>query len=438
MGRIGAMGISTKSGSLTCHGTSTLSQHEIQIGVNTNKFAIPNEPLIIGDKEYTQQIEVQNTFTNRTALDPKRYTDIHQLTLAYPSAFTLKVTFFNRYSKHNTSTYASSSPQGIHPVHKEYTQIDNYELKVVSGFEFSYDQENNKSDFTGEAIIYPGFVPKIDDFFIMDLGDGHLGLCRISNVVRLSMRQAAYHKVDVYLFAYMNDQLWKDIQASVTNKVVFNKEAYFNDSISLLQHESYNYLNQAIELKQEIINYYFKTFYNRDLETLISDKNIYDPYLVEFIHHTIPLKESHKRPFQHINPLQDYERSLWSVLENKKYRSLKDCYPHYNIAIYDPSSFHVGMNALYQHPYIVLKQKGMNDYIFRSAFYTDTLSVVADYDLSHIFIQFLVNDQFNIKTIMHLVSNFTSMDHKLKFYHLPLYIYLLNEIISKLLKGIQP
>jgi hypothetical protein len=433
------MGLTKHSGSLTSdRSTAQLSQHENLPGKPVHRFITPSSPLVIGDKEYTQQIEIKNTFTNRTAIDPKRFTDIHKLTLAFPSAFTIKVTYFNRYNKHNTATYASHSPQGVHPIHNEYTQIDQFELKVINGFEFSYDQENNKSDFTGEAVIYPGFIPKIDDFFIMDLKDGHLGLCRISNVVRLSMRQASYHKVDAYLFAYMNDDLWTDIQKSVTNKVIFNREAYFNDTISLLQYDSYTALQKSYELKQDIIDTYFKEYYNPELESITTSTDLYDPYIIQFLHNHVSIQESKKRPFQHVNPLLNYERSFWSVLENKRYKNIIDCFNKYNIVMHDPSSYHVNMNALYKKYYIELSTTGKYDYIFHEGFYKDILSSNSQYDIEHILLDFLINQNLNINQCLNLFSDFKNINNQLKFYFLPIYIYLLNEIINQLLHGKQP
>jgi hypothetical protein len=433
------MGLTKHSGSLTPDPSiSTLSQQESKLGKNTNRFIIPETKLTIGDKEYTQQIEIANTFTNRTALDPQRYSDIHKLTLAFPSAFTIKVSYFNRYNKHNTSTYPSNTPTGLHPVHTEYTQIDQFELKIINGFEFNYDQENNKSDFTGEAIIYPGFIPKVDDFFIMDVGDGHLGLCRISNVLRLSMRQASYHKVDCYLFSYMNDKLWDDIQQSVTNKVIFNRESYFNDNIVLLQHNSHTALQHSYELKQDIIDNYYKEFYDVELESISNHNRIYDPYLIKFLHNHVSIRESSKRPFQHINPLLNYERSFWSVLENKRYKNLADCYAKYNLVVHDPSSYHVSMNALYKKSYIELSASGRYDYIFPSEFYQDTLAIISEYDIGHILLELLINKRLNINNTLSLLANFKMLNIEHKFYHLPIYIYLLNEVIRRLIRGEQP
>lgn len=272
----------------------------------------------------------------------------------------------------------------------------------------------------------------------MDLKDGNLGLLRINNVVRLSMRQASYHKIECYLFSYMNDELWQNIQKSVTNRVIFNKEAYFNDSIVLLQYDSYTALQQAYETKTDIILNYFKMYYDLTLETIVKKNYQYDPYIVEFLQRHISITESKKRPFQHVHPLPTYEQSIWSVLENKNYKNLSDCLCKVQIEKYRPSAFHVGMNALYDKSYILLSNTGTANYIFSEDFYKNTLTAISDFDIENILIKLLVQNEININSTLNLITDFRNLDDELKFYHLPLYLYLLNNIINRLLKGEQP
>ena len=96
------------------------------------------------------------------------------------------------------------------PDYQQYKLIHNLELKVTSQLTYSQSTDQRNSNYVGAANCYPFLVPNIGDMFVVDIGQGRLGVFTITSTEPKSIFTQTcyaieYEQVDFATAARMAD-----------------------------------------------------------------------------------------------------------------------------------------------------------------------------------------------------------------------------------------
>ena len=248
------------------------------------------------------QSYVEDTFVNKTALNPKTYAEEFNLLQRYTSGSRISVTYFMRATTVGGLLRSDSiDPSSLRsPVQTSYTEIKNFEIVILGkGLQSEFNQESRETKITGEALLYPGMRPNVGDLFITPIGDSVYGIFQIMDITRLTYRQGSNHRIVFFLREYATDDGVNVIRQSVTKTLWFDKETYLGDATTLLKEESYFCLKTLRQMRSILIRYYYNTFFDKRLGSITSPTGIYDPYLVSYLTSKISIRDSTVRPLQH-------------------------------------------------------------------------------------------------------------------------------------------
>lgn len=292
---------------------------------------------------------IEDTFVNRTAFNPQTYADEFRLLQRYISGSRVQVTYFNL----STPTAGLQRSESIdpsmirNPIQTSYTQINNFEIVFQGhGLQSSFSQDSSETLIAGEALLYPGMQPRMGDLFVMQIGDSKFGILQVSSVERLTYRQGASHKINFFVREYGTEAAVAIIQQSVTAEVWFDKETYLGDATTLLREDSYIFLQTFRQMRRLLIGYYYNTFYDKTVDSILSPEGVYDPYLVQYLNAKISITDSIVRPRQLFPGLQNYDNSLWSRLTDVTNRRLINIQSSYNLIKYRVSRWDVSITGL--------------------------------------------------------------------------------------------
>jgi hypothetical protein len=295
-----------------------------------------------------QQEYIRDTFVNKTAFNPQTYAEQFGILQRYVQGSRIRVTYFLL----STPTGGLQRSDAIDQsnmrsaLRTSYTQINDLEIVMQGPLKSTFKGESKETDLNGEALLYPGMRPRMGDEFIMSIGDSVYGIFRVTGVERLAYRQGSNHKITFFLNRYASDEDVQVLKQSVTEEVWFDKETYLGDTTTLLKSESYGYLKALRQMRLLLIRYYYNTFYDKKMSSIMSPEGIYDPYLVAYLNGKISISESIYRPIQLYPAIQNYENSIWSRLTDITNRRLTSIQPNWNLVEYRATRWDVQITSL--------------------------------------------------------------------------------------------
>lgn len=304
---------------------------------------------VIRSEILDHQPYIENTFINKTSFNPQTYAEEFKILQRYSAGSRITVTYFLLSTPTGSLQRATTiDPSSLRsPVQTSYTEIKNLEIVVQKGgLQSEYNADSCETKITGEALLYPGMKPRKGDLFVTQIGDATFGIFQIVDVERLTYRQGANHKILFFLREFATEDGVNTIRQSVTKTVWFDKETYLGDATTLLNEESYGCLKILRQMRSVLIKYYFNTFYNKNLNSIVSPEGVYDPYLVAYLTSKISILESVNRPVQLYPALQNYDNSIWARLTDDTNRSLVGLQANYNIVRYHVTRWDVSITSL--------------------------------------------------------------------------------------------
>lgn len=313
-----------------------------------------------------------------------------------------------------------------HPVHKDFTKILNFEMRLLEPLSPNFVEEDNSFDITGEAITYPGFIPHIGDEFFLEVGDGKIGEFKINNVTPTSYRQGKYHKVNFEILNYVTAQIVERLDAGVRDTVYFDKNVYVGEGdYVFIKENSYVQLQELKKRHRELIQFYVNTFYSEAWESFLRPDGIYDPYVVEFLRQRLSIRDSRRRPSQLYTRLTDYHTSIWYLFTDSEYNQTLDGINgtvHVNYLQADALS--TDLNALINR-YFLLLGEGNNQaqYVFSTNFYSENIPSMTP--LEKIVHTYITTRTINVATALELISEYRTMSKEDQFYFVPILIELI-------------
>lgn len=211
-----------------------------------------------------------------------KYTPLSSL-LTYIDGASWTVTYYSQVlDKDNDVKSQDISLSGIY---QQYSEINAMELKVTTPLSTTQDTSTNRMMVTGGANVYPFIIPNVGDMFAADVGDGREGVFRISNSEKKSLLKESVYFIEYQLLYYSDVETVRreDLKNKSINSYFYIKDFLMHGQNPLLVTQDYNAYQELDTLYHEIIQNYFKWFFNNEYKTLIipgQSKVIYDHYLV--------------------------------------------------------------------------------------------------------------------------------------------------------------
>lgn len=231
---------------------------------------------------------------NQPKVEPKHYKSVivddsvtpFDSLLGYVSGAPWTVNYYSQLlSAHND---LREHDAGQTSVYQQYTKIAGLELRVGSPIDSNQDSDSALVKVSGSAVVYSYLIPNVGDMFVASVGDGENGLFRVSNVERKNFNRNSVFGIDYDLVNYISKDpvRFEDLEKKVNNTVYFDKTRLIDNASPVLHEEEYTHLQQLRLAYSQLVTYYFTSFYNKSVGTLILPGQtavIYDGFLVDYL-----------------------------------------------------------------------------------------------------------------------------------------------------------
>lgn len=329
--------------------------------VNESTRMDPRNKYAANAADYDHLAPIHDTFTTQTALNPDRYPEQYKQLLAYPKGFPMVVPYYHRQDPaidHRSMVVDISVDEDA--IHGDLTKINNLEMKLEESLQFTVQEEDNSTQLTGSAIMYPGLEPFVGDIFFMEV-DNRQQLVFMVNVVEpTTYRQERYYKVKFSSFTQLTASLLERIEAAVTSTCYFERRKYFGESqLTFLSFQSWKNLKELEKYRKSIAQDLVNFFFDADAESFFRSDGIYDPYVTEFLRSKLTVKDNGVHPLQLLVPLENFHRSIWyKFILAENCENLEDVWQFCNIKYKDPKIFVSSFNSLIDRNYVELAPSG--------------------------------------------------------------------------------
>ena len=178
----------------------------------------------------SQQIAIasEDTFLNRTSLNPEQYPDVFAAITSYVSGSPIIVDYFKvRVPYINKQTMTASFSLERAAARSSYDRIHDMELKLQDQLEIEIDPDTNETSIKGIAVSYSGFRPNAGDLFYFKLPDDQIGVFIVNKAIPLSIYRGTNYKIEFHLYSFITQDIDTKIAASVIEDLYFDKQKYF-------------------------------------------------------------------------------------------------------------------------------------------------------------------------------------------------------------------
>ena len=301
---------------------------------------------------------VENTFINRTSVNQDMYADKMSLVAGFPEGRILKVTYFSRNSAPTDiqSDVVDLNTTVKDSVHKTWTEIRNFELRVQNELAFEYDADSNKTKINSEGICFPRFVPKVGDIFLYELRQGKIGMFYVGAINRLAIGQDTCHTVTFTLQGYLTADLRDDLRKNTTEIRYFDKVKYLVGDTSLFTSEGYIQKQELTKLRRELAEDFCARYYSSEMSSFMRPDEIYDPYIVEYWNRKVNVLEVpiSQRPVQLLIGVSNYRKTIFGLITDNPIKDPRNCENTVKTVTYRSTFWGANITALLGHKYIAV------------------------------------------------------------------------------------
>jgi hypothetical protein len=173
-------------------------------------------------------------------------------------------------------------------IYQQYEKIEKMEIRVTESITGAQNTQFAQMRVSGSALVYPFMVPNVGDTFLSDAGYGQPGIYTIDTVERKSFNKESVYQIQYHLLDFLtgNEARFADLESKVIRTYVFDKSRLTQGLSPTLSTQDYANVQSLAQLYKIIVQYYFKTFYNKNYDTLVipgQGTGAYDPYLVDYL-----------------------------------------------------------------------------------------------------------------------------------------------------------
>lgn len=372
------------------------------------------------EDDIVSQSHVRDTFIERTALDVNRFEQDYRRILAFAEGAVVKVLYFSRNPQlSGVKTGPSQTAESLDDIHHQYTQIEDFEILLDGEISGSFDEESGETTYTGEAKIYPGFMPTYGDIFIYKINDQ---LCefQLTRVERANIGTDAYHFVSFVLVGYITSERIDQLIRNSIHKVYFDRQRFLTGDAAFLEHEAYHLLNKISDYRKELIECYYRKFFDQTASSLFSPSGAYDPYVVTFMQRIVSLQEA-PRPQQILVPFDDFENSFWYRLLSGNRHDFKWVSRRCKVERNYANVRTVGLTTLLNRDYLKLTDDEQDTwYVFGELFYEESPMMGG---IGKLVID-TQHDKLDIKELLTELELYTDKPTLTQFYDIPLLLWM--------------
>ncbi len=206
--------------------------------------------------------------------------------LAYVEGAPWTATYYSQIvAKHNDLKDYDPNEPGLY---QAYQKIEQLELRVVDDLKGNYDNSTGISQVQGSAYIPNAVIPNVGDVFVAEMDSGDRGVFRVTVVERRTYNRRSVFYIEYILYKNLSQepQFIEGIEAKVARVFYFSKDRLIAGLAPLVIPSEYEALDRLDAKNTEIVQYYFKSFFNRAYHALVLPGQLdalYDPLLVEFL-----------------------------------------------------------------------------------------------------------------------------------------------------------
>lgn len=172
--------------------------------------------------------------------------------------------------------------KGSTPIHQQYTEIRNLELKVDSPLSTSQDNQTKVFTSEGSALLYGVFIPNAGDVFIGDIGDGRDAVFTVTDSTKLNYFKDSVYRISYQLTDYLTPDRKEDLDLKTVKVLHFRREYLDYGSNPLIEDEVINYVRSIEKSYYYLLDLYFTMYYSHEYATFLVPGQAtatYDPYL---------------------------------------------------------------------------------------------------------------------------------------------------------------
>ena len=419
--------------------------------VNTGNSEIPSIVDVLDKQKF-----VRDTYTNKTGLSTTRDDRIIQALQGYTAGTPINVTYYHNIASTTDDNSSFSDVSFLsNSTNQSFLKINSFELRLKSGFDFSYDADNVRSSVVGEALIYPGFIPRMGDLFIYEIEPGKLGLFKISNAPeRLSIKSATSYQVSFILYDFVGNAELTDINSRVREEAYFDKQRFLMEDAALLTREDVLSLDYIDKSTSMLLNMYVTSFYDKyTLKSYKHPNGAYDPYVVEFMNKLYGEDDTGVYAQQLVDNRLYEETSLWYKLlypNRVPWQAYTKSAIIYSSIV---SGVSTRINALLNRPVIGLTQlnpyipppenptdEELADYLRYCENMVSDIEIYGTYvsdkigtfnqdvysPLDKLLMFYLEHEVIDVRGMISLVDNIMTVDKEISFYQIPILLFFLK------------
>lgn len=187
--------------------------------------------------------------------------------------------------EHNDLREVDTSQSGSY---QQYEKTIGLEIRVENTLSTSYDSDNSITSVSGSANIYPFMIPNVADYFVAEAADSQRALFRITQVDRKTFNRDSVYNIAYDLVGMLNadNTLFADLESKVVRSYHFSKDRLIEGLSPTLKTEEYTKIMNLKVLYQELVKYYFRTFFSISHGTLIipgQTEVYYDSFVVNYL-----------------------------------------------------------------------------------------------------------------------------------------------------------
>ena len=418
---------------------------DIKITANTNDKVdgvITTRPSF--DKITSGDMYTKKSYFNKEAINADRYNNILKKLKGYADGSEITITYFKKvHSDTNNNSMDMDVSFDLNNVYQNYIQINNFKIKLRNQLEFSYDTENNISNVTGTALVYPKFDASMADLFIYridDISDGKIALFKINNAPsRLSIKASSFHEVSFDLVKFITTDELNKLYGAVREVAWFNKTRFLTEEAALIKSNEEFAIHDADKLIKMLTNFYVNTFYETEIfQTYMKLDDSYDPYILDFILKTIDNPYDKDLPLQLLVTYPFQQRTIWDKFSNRDlpwntiildYILLKNEYRFYDTDI-SPL-----INKEIVTLYITQKLGDKVTVLPYLDFYAGPDSDKAISDFEQLVYLYLNNNQVVLDDLFNISRTYNYLTKEQQFYYIPIFIHILKDVKYSILTG---
>lgn len=307
-----------------------------------DKVPVLDEQALLGEKV------VRQSFLNNTAINSDAFKNDMSLIAGYPEGRIIYVTYFSQNTPNaDIQTHlADLNTPTKDDVHISWVEIRNFELRLQSPFNYSYEKDKNISTFTSDALVLPGFIPRIGDNFLYEVRNGKIGIFTISSIERVSIGQDSYHRIQFSMQEYLTPETRDRFGRQTIASYYFDKTKFLAGNHSFLTSAKYIDKKELTHLRKEIIQNYMDRFYDPEYSSFVRKDGIYDPYVIEYWNKRVSYRDCNTRPTQLLISVSNYAKTIWGALTNNPIKDLRNVARHWSTETMRATFWSVNVTAL--------------------------------------------------------------------------------------------